>query len=558
MKRRKNRGNAAVESRADRVKVLEETVRENNLKMQEYEQRAVLGAMAITKMAPAMEQSSFYIDNVVDPRDYLGNEFQSPQMYAGVQPTQIWNREDGRNFPIYLTEVELRYIRGMGRMLSDFHPIGKGIMGKIVNYTAGTGVAITAAVKKHGVVETDLLRSVNAVIEEFMDYNDISCGADREVVLRSHRDGDGSVALWHEGGSKVALRFVEPDQITQPANEQQILEWMGYDASPSTMMFGIHSDSDDVMNVHGYYVQWNSNGQDWDYLPGGKYPYVTNATKNSWCEFFKSNVDRQIKRGVSDFFPVESALRLISKVMRNTGEGAAVQAAIAFIRQHAPGITPSQIFQFQSNQAADQTTMRTALGNQNILSRKMYPGMVLDIPKGQQYMAGPMGVNNAEIYVEVADALCRSVAVRWDMPEWMLNSNTKNNNRASGFIAESPFLKNIGVEQNLNSMFWKRIIWKVLEWSCASGALNMPFEVLTHHIKLDVRFPQISIRQPEKETARRQILCDNGVLSPKEWALEEGYDYDQQVKDGAQRFLDSAQKAEKPEMPPGVRYGGES
>lgn len=543
--------------RESNVRVLEDAVHTNELKIQEYNQRALLGALALARMAPAMEQSSWMIDNVVDPRDYLGNEYQSPQIYSESMPTQIWNREMGRNFPIFLTEIELRYIRGMGRQMADFHPIGKGVMNKIVNYTIGPGITLAAVLNRFSNMGDGIVLKINKVLDHFMEYNEISCGADQEVCLRDHRDGDGAVSLWHEGGERVALRFVEPDQITQPGPEQQILEWMGYDGSPSTMLFGIHSDVDDVMNVHGYYVQWSSNGLDWDYLPGGWYPFKTLSNKNTWCEFFKCNVDRQIKRGISDFFPTETAMRLIQKVLRNTGEGAAVQAAIAFIRQHMPGVTATQISQFQSGLATDQLTLKTSTGTQQTYSKKIYPGMVMDIPKGQQYLAGPMGVNNAEIYVEVADALARSAAVRWDMPEWMLNASTKNNNRASGFIAESPFLKSISIEQKRQCSFWRKIAWKVIEFAVEGKVIDVPVEVLKQHLQIEVRAPQISVRQPEKETIRREILWKNGIISSKKWAEEEGYDHDQELKAGAKPELKIPPRpgaSLEPETPPGLMY----
>jgi len=529
MSRKKKQSPIAMKSRRQDIRVLEDNVRANQLKIEERNQRALLGAMAVATMAPTMEQSSFYMDNFVDPRDYLGDEYMAPAVYANSQPTQIWNRESGRNYPVFLTEIELRYIRGMGRQMADFHPVGKGVMNSVVNYTIGTGISVRAEAKKHSKIDQNLITRINRIIDKFMEYNDISGDADREICLRGHRDGDGGLGLWWEGPGKVAVRFIEPDQITQPATEQQIIEWMGYQGPPTTMLFGIHSDEDDAASVHGYYVQWSSNGRDWDYIPGGKYPHITSANQNTWCEFFKCNVDRQVKRGISDFFPVETALRLIKKVIRNTGEGAAVQAAIAFIRQHAPGITGSQILQFQSGQATDFFSMRTGSGSKNIATRKMYPGQVLDIPKGQQYLAGPMGVNNAEIYVEVSDALARSAAVRWGMPEWMLNANIKNGSRGSAFIAEAPFTKATAVEQNYQSRYWMKIIWKVISWEIR----DVPLEQIKENVNIIVSMPTISVRQPEKETARREVLWKNGIISGQTWASEEGYDHDAELRQGA-------------------------
>ncbi len=515
------------------IQELENSIKTNELKIQEYQQRAILGAMAVANFAPHFESSNFYLDNYVDTRDYIGGG--ANNLYHS---TQIWDREKGRNYPIFLTESELKYIRGVGRQLADIHPIGKGVMTQVVNFTVGTGMSVRVEGIDNSAIDVDTIANIRKLVNAFIEHNDLVCDADREMCLRLHRDGDVAIGLWKERSDRVVIRFIEPDQITQPSDEQKLIDWMGYDEAPSNMLFGVHSDDDDSCNIHGYYVQWSSNGLDWDYIPGGKYPFFVD-TNNNWCEFFKTNVDRQVKRGISDFFPVEMAMNLIRKVIRNTGEGAAVQASIAFIRQHAPTVTGTQILQFQAAQATDY--IRSRMGDQTPY-KKMDPGTVLDIPKGQTYMAGPMGVNNAEIYVQVADALARFAAVRWNMPEWMINSNIKNSNRSSGFVAEEPFLKSISVEQNVLCKYWTKVIYKVIEMLFP----NIPPNIIKENIIVTISMPQISVRQPEKETIRRQILVKSGIISPATWAAEEGYSHEHELKLGAKVVDDGPAKVKVP------------
>jgi hypothetical protein len=563
----------ATAGRESRVRVLRDQVQENELKIEDYKQRALIGALATAKLAPvahALESSFDLLDNIVDPRDYLGDEYAPGGYgYSGAVPSAIWHREEGRLYPVFINEWDLRPIRAMGFYLGTFHPMGVGIMSKLTNYTIGKGITATVTADKRMAQNPDVEQLVSiaqSVVDDFIEFNDVTGGegADREVFLRSHREGDGGISLWHEGNGQVALRFVEPDQICQPGNEREILYEMGYTGDPSNMLFGVHSEDGDVSIVHGYYCQWSSNGQDWDYLPGGKYPVYAQepmfgtASKDTWMEFYKSNVLRQTKRGLTDFISADAILTLSQKVLRNTGEGAAVQAAIAYIRKHASGTTAGQIDQFQIGISSNQIQRSTALGSQTTNIQQIKPGTVLDVTN-QDYVNGPMGdTERGKGYVEVADALARVAAVRWDMPEWMVSGNADHTNKATAFVAESPFLKNIEVGQDKECGFWRRILWKVIEFNQRVGKFgDTPFSVLKKCLHLDVVCPQLNVREPEKETARRQILVAGGVMSKKTWAKEEGLDYDQEVTDGAK--VESPQQEAGPPMPKGIGYGkGES
>jgi hypothetical protein len=558
--------------KADRIRVLRENVEENELRLREARQKALLGAMITAKLAPvisSMESQFDMLDNIVNPRDYLGDEYGEPLAGGsfGFMPSAIWHREEGRLYPVFINEWDLRPIRGMGFALGTYHPMGVGIISKLRNYTIGKGIDVTVSIDKKVADNqeyAELALTCQGLIDDFIEANDIHGDADREVFTRSHRDGDGGVSLWHEGNGRVAMRFVEPDQICQPGPEKMILDRMGYEGPPSNMLFGIHSDNGDVLNVHGYYVQWTSNGQDWDYMPGGKYPFYSQdpsaetGSDETWMEFYKSNVDRQVKRGITDFFSTEVMMKLSQKVLRNTGEGAAVQAAIAYIRKHAPGTTATQIDNFQIGIGVDQIQRPSAFGNQTTNVQKILPGTVLDVTN-QEYVAGPMGdVQRAATYIDVADSLARSVGVRWDMPEWMVNGNAEHNNRASAFVAESPFLKSIETGQEKECTFWNRIFWKVIEFGHRTGRLgDIPMQMLKRCIHLEVSGPQISVREPEKETARHQIMVAGGIMSKKTWAQEEGLDFDQEVKAGAKE--ETPQQEAGPPMPKGISYGkGES
>lgn len=541
MSRRRHKHSSQNSQRAleSQVRVIRDNVRLQQLKMEELRGRALLGAMAVAKLAPAMESSVELLDNIVNPADYLGDSLfpYRGTAYGYSIPSSIWHKEEGRNYPIYFTEVDLRAMRGMAFIIGEYHPMGVGILSKLVNYTIGTGLTPRVEADKNSKIDSQIVAQVQRVIDTFVEENLVVGDADRERFRRKHKEGEGNISLWHEGGGHVALRFVEPDQITQPSAEQQIIRWLEEQDAPlgrpSNMWFGVHSDNGDVNRIHGYYVQWSADGQDWDYIPGGRYPAITPANRNTWIEVDKANVDRNQKRGVTDFFPTESTMRLYNRLVRNTGEGSSVQAAIAFIRQHAPGVTAEQLSGFQLGQAVDTIQRTTPQGSESFYVKKYEPGGVVDCKAGMQYADGVGTGERFRVYAEVADALARSCAVRWDMPEWMLNGSAENNNRASSFVAESPFIKNVEVAQFQENRYWERIYWKVIWFNCECGALKVPYDFLRANLHIQVKGAQINTRDPIQTTQRLKILNDDGIISDQTRAQEEGFDHEQEVKEGA-------------------------
>ena len=114
--------------------------------------------------------------------------------------------------------------------------------------------------------------------------------------------------------------------MTQPADPRPLEDWLGCgEEFPSCWSFGIHTPARETDLALGYHVIYDGTGLDWDYIPAAR------------MENFKRNVPANAKRGVSDFYPVLGDLEREAKLRRNTAEGAALQAAIAWIVETPPG-----------------------------------------------------------------------------------------------------------------------------------------------------------------------------------------------------------------------------
>jgi hypothetical protein len=315
--------------------------------------------------------------DLVDPLEWLYDDSSFGRSLGPL--SHIGDRDDGKSRPIIETEHDLAVIRGTARLLVKSIPTAIGVLKNLTNFCMGTGFSYKATPRQNTQhVPLQLVDMVGQVIDEFLDDNDWVGDFERELFTRSRRDGEFFLALYPQPTGRVEARVIEPEQITEPEDPRSLEDWLGTEFA-SSWSFGIHTDANDVQHVHGYHVRWNSTGSDWDYLPVERVEHV------------KLNVDRNVKRGLSDFYAVRSHLEGAEKLLRNTREGAAVQAAIAFIREHVPGTTPAQIQSLSSSTALSHYTQQTKTGSRTRYVSKYEPGTVLDVASGMQYKPGPLG-----------------------------------------------------------------------------------------------------------------------------------------------------------------------
>jgi len=496
----------------------------NRLEMAVIEQTEALRAYRRSRISDALEG---YYDptNYVDIRDYLGLNTSVPAQIA--RATTIEDRQDGRNLPIFQTEMELAVYRGLSRVLAACNEVATGIVEKLTDYTIGCGFSY----RVHG--DGELAKNASAVLDGFLDRNDWVGDLDCERFQRRLIDGEYFLGLWHIGNGEVEARIIEPDQVTEPTAKRDIEDWLGC-PNPSSWSFGVHTEAEDVEDVHGYWVKWSHRQTDWDYLPGGKLPIFPPAANNVWVEHAKANVTRNVKRGIGDFFATRETLERARKVLRNVGEGAAVQAAIAFFREHDTGVAGSKVLAMLQANAARSYQRTFDSGSRTGYIQQFDAGTIVDHGRGVQYKYGPMGQNNAPVYLEVFQAMLRSAATRWSMPEYMMTTDASNANYASTLIAESPFVRRIERIQRFFVRSDLRVLWRVLWFAWRAGRFGqIAWETLKQKLSVEIEPPPVAVRDKAQDTNRNKILHDSGVLSKRRWADRENLDYDREVEDGA-------------------------
>jgi len=459
--------------------------------------------------------------DVVDRREYLTDD---PAFgFPLLNPFSVLSdREAGKLWPIYQCEQDLARIRGRSHNLATLTATAAGVLDALANYVLGPGFTFTARAadgEAH-----DLAAAVQGTIDRFLDDNAFCGGLDREAHSRSREDGEAFLLLSPRPNGAVRARFLECEQITEPADPRPLEDWLACgEEFPSCWKFGVHTPARETDQVLGYHVVYDGAGLDWDYVPAAR------------MEHFKRNVPANAKRGVSDFFSVLGDLEREAKLRRNTAAGAALQAAIAWIVEVPPGT-------LTATPASDPSLVTDYRGP--LFSRGMKlenalhydAGTVLRPSAGQLYKPGPMGSERNPNFVLVGQYVLRGIAVRWNMPEYLISSDASNANFASSLVAESPFVKAREADQQFYKRHFGSLLWKVvrLAWEAGRFArLGVSWETVETLIDIKIDAPAVATRDALAMARTQEVQIGLGLLSRRTAAAQAGLDYDAEVAQGA-------------------------
>lgn len=479
----------------------------------------------------------------VDTRSYLYDD-PSFGVFGGTRPvtvTTIDDRSDGRFRPLYECEQDLAISRAASRNLALLTGVRTGALECLANYVLGEGFQFEAAPEfDNSKMSVDLARAVQDVIDRFVDENDFNGVIDREAHLRSREDGEALLAFDEDEirEGRLLLEFLEPDQLTEPANRFQLEEWIEDEfpdcctGGPSCWKFGVHTPARKTWKPLGYHIVRDGRGADWDYYPASR------------VEHIKRNVTRNAKRGVTDFIEIVDVLQREAKLERNMAQGAALQAAIAWILQGAKGQTQSQL---SGVGGADRISLQlpSVFGSQGQTTTRNAshypPGSVLRVGDGQEYQAGPMGAERNVGFEVVGQYALRRIGVRWNMPEYMVSGDNSNNNRASGETGEAPFVKAREADQQFYKRHFLSLLWKAVRICVESGRFQRygiqchQFDDMMRLVRIDAECPTVASRDPKLAVDSDKVLVDAGVMSERTFAARNGLDYDKEQKLGAMK-----------------------
>jgi hypothetical protein len=477
--------------------------------------------------------------DIVDPNEWRNDDpaFGYGRVGVPVYQTSIFDRDDGRYLPVYQTQSDLRIIRAMSRNVASLSAGVEGALGTLANFTLGTGFTFAAQANPNcpafvpPEVVQELAKEAQRVIDRFLLENRFQANMDREVDRRARMDGEAFIELCLSPAGQIRASFDEPDMVCEPANSRQWEQWLACEDperySPEwerSWSFGVHSVKKTPDDPLGYHVVYDTLGNDADYVEASRMVHV------------KANVPRNAKRGISDLYPVIQDIEREAKIRRNIAVGTALQAAIAWIREHATGVTPAAVQNMVTGNSVTTRQQRTSSGTRPIKGGTLQPGTVIDTPENMKHITGPMGSERNPNFILVAQYVSRSIAQRWSMPEFMYTSDASNANYASTLVAESPFVKAREADQRFYGQHFIDLLWKVLRMAHSAGKAFVSiqrFEELLQILDITASGQRVSNRDELATVQRQEIQMRMGILSRQSAAAEGGLDLAKEEEQGA-------------------------
>lgn len=437
-----------------------------------------------------------------------------------VMPDVASDRASGDFRPVFQTEWDLAAIRGVAHFLAQ-SAFGQGILGNLRNYIIHTGFDYAATARRGQHVPLKLVRDVQQIINTFLADNLWELDFEQELCDAEHIDGEVILVL-EQNADQVRVRRAEPAWLTEPADTDYLERRLG-SASRLNWRYGIATDEADATQIHGYFIQWNGDAQSWRFYSPRRVMHL------------KANTPRHVKRGLSDFYPVQSDLNGATELLRRMMKGAGIQASIAMIIEAVQGSGGLGI--------GDATNLGASLARSNssgggrLRGDGRYQaerisdwsaGTVIDT-KGKKFQAGPMAGAQAANFVQVLNAGLRTAGVRWNLPEHMISGDASNNNYASILESSSPFVRKIEAAQERLSKAYERMLWSVIRMQFESGRLNlhrygMTWTDLVTCLNVIVTGSSPAVRNRAEEFQVDAQLHEMGIVSRHSLATK--YDWD--------------------------------
>jgi hypothetical protein len=217
-------------------------------------------------------------------------------------------------------------------------------------------------------------------------------------------------------------------------------------------------------------------------------------------------------------------------------EGAALQAAIAWILEAPPGTSQASIQTLGASDAVAQYGRQVVGGGQKTQNVQRYkPGTILKPSPGLVYKPGPMGAERNSGFLEVSQLLLRISGTRWAMPEYMVSGDASNANYASTLVAESPFVKAREADQSFYAREFTALLWKVLRFEHDRGLLTArPWGEIEAIVDIAVQKPSVASRNARELADVSQIQLGMGVVSKRTAARQMGLDYEEEQRNRAE------------------------
>lgn len=463
-----------------------------------------------------LESSLLSLDTLISPLDWLdsGDGFPGFGSWRFVRPVN--RTQDRTHAPInYLNEEEWRWSVAYGRDLCTRNHLAIGFRDHVSNFIGPIAISFVLRGQSPGATssgpdEADsldtpavdpLVRECTTAWEEWCELAEWGQGElDREEECRKRWivEGECTLRFFEGDGDSDGLpyvRHIEPELIRTPPGHSTIDHWG----------WGVRTADDDDERELGLWVCHPENVSEGKVVEAEEYVRL------------KGNVDRTIRRGLSDFFPVAEQLRKVMGLLDNMAHVARLQAAIAWWEQF-PTASMSQV---QSLMDAGADYQRTKLppnvAGSNVDVANYEPGTVVRTEQ-RQVNPGPVSTGATQ-FAQVEQMVLRGVGFRWGCPSYF--SGDGQDSFASVLVTGSPFVRITESRQEKFKGFCRRVAARVLEYCEESGRL--PAGTCKRVRPIATARPVV-IADEEKQARTFLSLYEKNCADPVEFIRKRGGD----------------------------------
>ncbi|MBA4192225.1 MAG: hypothetical protein C0467_30010 [Planctomycetaceae bacterium] len=358
----------------------------------------------------------------------------------------------------------------------------------------------------NGEPDDPLVAACQQVWEEWCESADWGQGTeDREEESRNRILRDGECNLRLDCGDRRRdylpwVRFVEPEQIRRPAvNVRTEGNWD----------WGVCTADDDAEDPLAYFLaDPNSNGASGEEVPGESIVRM------------KANVDRTIKRGVSDLFPIEAHLQRAIAIMANMEATSQEQSGISWVEKYATATADQVVNQLKLGQAVYQAgSPAAAQARFAPFAPKPYGSTrVIHSDNNKDWIPGPVS-EGVPSYSQVLDGTLKGIGFTWGVPGWF--SGQGESSFAAALVTGSPFVRLTGMRQKKQSGFTKKLAQRVIELAEKSGRLPAG---TSRQVKPTVTAEPVVIADEQKQASVTDMELRNKLIDPQEAIKKRGRD----------------------------------
>jgi hypothetical protein len=387
--------------------------------------------------------------------------------------------------------AELKNIRDTCRVASITSEIGKNVIRHYINHIIGDQLMLSVVDAKEledpvSLSKKSLDGKAQVLLKNWKAFEEANNLIERlkSALTKAMRDGEGIIRLFKQGTNPPLARFIDPFYIGSDKN---------------LMELGVVTDENDIENIKAYGLV--------DILTGKK-----TEVKPEEIIFIKRNVDYDVNRGISDFWPVASNLRRVEKLLINTSVMTQIHTAIAMVRTVEAGTQAS--VDALVNKNSDGKSRIDAETGKGINSRKFRPGAIVTGTKGTKYEFPAANVDPSK-YTAIIDKELSHIAANWVLPvEWLLAVEPD-----SPLSPGSPVIANFREQQGWFYNYIIELFWKV------QAMMGVDIVAAKENFEVYIVGPRLAVGKVLDEARAQQIWSQLGATSPQEIAAMLGNRY---------------------------------